>query len=130
MSCPTILTTACPQQFSPRPTRPINENKRKGGLEVLGSANGIRTHTERILSPFPLPIGILRHIKIELKTRRVICFTYTLTRRRILRLRNLPHFPRLPSRAIGPDPFQFLLMVPHRGLEPRTFGLRDRYSAC
>lgn len=44
------------------------------------------------------------------------CGTLSSQRRRILRFRNLPHFPRLPSRAIGPDPFQYLAGID--GFEP------------
>ena len=70
-----------------------------------------------ILSVVCLPFHHIG-IKTELKTRWVICFTYTLTRRRILRFRNLPHFPRLPSRAIGPDPFQLCKWYTQRESNP------------
>ena len=31
-------------------------------LNMYGSPNGIRTHTERILSPLPLPVGLRGHV--------------------------------------------------------------------
>ena len=34
------------------------------GNNLIGAANGIRTHTTQILSLLPLPIGLPRHIRI------------------------------------------------------------------
>ena len=60
----------------------------KGENPRSGTPDGIRTHTVRILSPLPLPIGVLERVSICISLRHIFNYTKDFNLVKILRTKN------------------------------------------